>query len=360
MCRLCPVQSLCIAGSPVCGVCVCVGTYSRKVRTVARYLTQESVLCRVLFRVCVCVRVCPCSNYNENVDCYSAAMVLWYMCMADRPFGDLDADLIMAGAANGLRPELSCIERRHGKIMSAAIKNCWEADPAKRHSAEQLLEAMREQLQYIEAKKARRRLPASIYRWASSAANRVSAAIASSKKGPSLVHEGKLPDTAADAAHRPVDDAEGRVPHTASVQNRSFSDPWTREEERRGRAGMGGRAGGGERGSPASARRESSGSSLDKTSGSHASLGNLDGTNTTVTTTGTWSLDNTNNSVTTNNTANTNNLDGTANSTVSVLSASDDWFSQVAQERQRAQSPASVEGDPVTKMSRCKERGPRD
>jgi hypothetical protein len=45
-----------------------------------------------------------------------------------------------------------------------------------------------------------------------------------------------------------------------------------------------------------------------ETSGSHASLGNLDGTNTTVTTTGTWSLDNTNNSVTTNNTANTKSL----------------------------------------------------
>ena len=291
---------------------------------------QERVLCRVLFRVCVCV--CPCSNYNENVDCYSAAMVLWYMCMADRPFGDLDADLIMAGAANGLRPELSCIERRHGKIMSAAIKNCWEADPGKRHSAEQLLEAMREQLQYIEAMKARRRLPASIYRWASSAANRVSAAIASSKKG-------KLPDTAADAAHRPVADVEGGAAHTADVPSRSRSDPWTRKEERGGRAG-----GAGERGSPASAR-ESSGSSLDKTTGSH----NMDGTNTTVTSTATWSLDNTNNSVTTNSTANTNNLDGTANTAVSVRSTSDDWFSQVAQERQ-TQSPvtASVEGERQT------------
>ena len=250
-----------------------------------------SACCAVCAFLSVCVFVCPCSNYNENVDCYSAAMVLWYMCMADRPFGDLDADLIMAGAANGLRPELSCIERRHGKIMSAAIKNCWEADPAKRHSAEQLLEAMREQLQYIQSIKAHRSLPASIYRWASSAANRVSAAIASSKKGPSRAHEGKLPDAAADAAHRP---------------------------------------------------------SLDKTTGSHASLCNLDGTNTSVASTATWSLDNTNNSVTTNSTANTNNLDGTANTTVSVRSTSDDWFSQVAQERQTQSSvTASGEGEPT-------------
>jgi len=53
--------------------------------------------------------------------------------------------------------------------------------------------------------------------------------------------------------------------------------------------------------------------------------------------------------VTTNNTANTNNLDGTANTAVSVRSTSDDWFSQVAQERQ-TQSPvtASVEGERQT------------
>jgi len=177
------------------------------------------------------------SNYNENVDCYSAAMVLWYMCMADRPFGDLDADLIMAGAANGLRPELSSIERRHGKNMSDAIKSCWEADPAKRSSAEQLLDSMREQLKYIEDKKARRRLPATIYRWASAAANKVSAAIGSQKgKGGKIddpVHDRGGRGTAEDRAHKEIaaavprrgspserrDGSEGSLDSTASLDS---------------------------------------------------------------------------------------------------------------------------------------------
>ena len=59
-----------------------------------------------------------------------------------------------------------------------------------------------------------------------------------------------------------------------------------------------------------------------------------------MTTTGTWSLDTT---------TNTANLDGTANTTVSMRSAgsNDDWFSQVAQERQKesAAGAAAYSGD---------------
>ena len=207
-------------------------------------------------------------------------MVLWYMCMADRPFGDLDADLIMAGAANGLRPELSSIERRHGKNMSDAIKSCWEADPAKRFSAEQLLDSMREQLKCIEDKKARRRLPATIYRWASAAANKVSAAIGSQKgKGGKIddpVHDRGGRGTAEDRAHKEIAAAVPR------------------------------------RGSP-SERRDGSEGSLDSTA----------------------SLDSTGGS-----------LDSTANSMRSAGS-NDDWFSQVAQERQKesAAGAAAYSGD---------------
>ena len=48
--------------------------------------------------------------------------------MADKPFGDIDAELIMVGAKSGLRPDLSSIERRHGKHLADTIKSCWEAD----------------------------------------------------------------------------------------------------------------------------------------------------------------------------------------------------------------------------------------
>ena len=117
------------------------------------------------------------SSYNEKVDCYSAAMILWYMCMADPPFGDLEAELIMAGARGGLRPELASVERRHGSVMARTIESCWEADARQRYSAEQLLEQMRQHLALVETKQIRSRsLPgSSVYRWASSAASHVAA-----------------------------------------------------------------------------------------------------------------------------------------------------------------------------------------
>jgi serine/threonine protein kinase len=237
------------------------------------------------------------SNYNEKVDCYSAAMILWYMCMADPPFGDLSADLIMQGAAGGLRPDLSSIRRRHGDTMANTIQECWEADPAKRFSAETMLRCMRGHLDAMEATKARRRLPSlrgsSILQWASSAASKLSHAPSalfrrSSGAGPSpkAKEQGAKSTVRADkrvlvdvAAHEQLVDVAAHEQHAAHPA-------WMRSR---------------------------SGLSAD---------GGMDGTNTT---TGTWSLDNTTNTQMS--------LDNTAQTTTSVRSDSDDWFSQVTDER---------------------------
>ena len=52
--------------------------------------------------------------YDERVDVYSAGMVLWFMCMGERPFGDMRCDLVVVGTAQGLRPDLYCVRQRAG------------------------------------------------------------------------------------------------------------------------------------------------------------------------------------------------------------------------------------------------------
>ena len=230
------------------------------------------------------------SCYNENVDCYSAAMVMWYICMADKPFGDLDADLIMAGAANGLRPDLASIERRHGQHMAETIRMCWDGDPTTRADANTLLERMRLQVQHVnEAKARRRKLPSvpvtKIYKWASTAACKL-------------------------FGSRPAKDGVCTAPADAQA---SSQESQARPVSARAAAVV---AAEDEVNTPLH-RQHATG----EVSFQSASPG-LDNTNVTATTTGTWSLDTT---------ANNWSLDNTAQTTTSVRSA-DDWFSQVASE----------------------------
>jgi len=217
------------------------------------------------------------SSYNEKVDCYSAAMVLWYMCVADQPFGDLDADLIMAGARSGLRPDVSCILRRHGQLMADTITKCWESNPIQRFSAEKLLECMREHFIFIdEKKKSRGGLPgASIYRWASSAAKNMFRRDSSKQNA----HEDTCSHPVSPSVDRMHTDLRGETHPTA--------------HRRCGGQGV---------------------DSLDNTN-----TFSLDNTNTT---TGTWSLDTTTNSLPSldNTTNSLRSLDNTGKTTTSVRS----------------------------------------
>ena len=267
---------------------------------------------------------------------------MWYMCMADKPFGDLDADLIMAGAASGLRPETMSIERRHGTIMADTIKCCWEADPAKRYCAEQLLDKMREQLSYIEKRKANRRhLPnvpvGSLYRWASTAASKIFKRSGSEKgacKGGVFADEATHPKPmqGGDSHAMPVLSQDEFVDEQAQPPLPDWHLPQAKSEH------VGTRT---QSDLPQEHARASSQLWMGKNRGGCKGRSSwqsyLDSTNTT---TGTWSLDTTNN---------TCNLDGTANTVTSVKS-NDDWFSQLGQDpdakaRSRQPSPAQAQED---------------
>jgi len=48
-------------------------------------------------------------SYNEKVDIYSAACLVWYMVMGKRPLGDLPVETMMSGVTRGLRPDLFAV-----------------------------------------------------------------------------------------------------------------------------------------------------------------------------------------------------------------------------------------------------------
>lgn len=58
------------------------------------------------------------SSYDEKVDVYSAASIVWYLCMGEHPFGDLKTETVMKGVCQGLRPDLFSVERRNGQKVA--------------------------------------------------------------------------------------------------------------------------------------------------------------------------------------------------------------------------------------------------
>eukprot|EP00286_Rhodomonas_abbreviata_P020983 CAMPEP_0181301042 /NCGR_PEP_ID=MMETSP1101-20121128/7212_1 /TAXON_ID=46948 /ORGANISM="Rhodomonas abbreviata, Strain Caron Lab Isolate" /LENGTH=416 /DNA_ID=CAMNT_0023406319 /DNA_START=79 /DNA_END=1329 /DNA_ORIENTATION=- len=87
------------------------------------------------------------STYNEKVDIYSAGMIMWFMCMGERPFGDLSGELVTVGTCKGLRPDVSSIQSRKGVVgamMAAIVEKCWATNPDERLSGDELARAVKE------------------------------------------------------------------------------------------------------------------------------------------------------------------------------------------------------------------------
>jgi serine/threonine protein kinase len=52
-------------------------------------------------------------SYDEKVDIYSSAMIMWYIAMDQRPFDRVPADLVARQACKtGLRPSLDGVKNR--------------------------------------------------------------------------------------------------------------------------------------------------------------------------------------------------------------------------------------------------------
>jgi len=88
-------------------------------------------------------------SYNEKVDIYSAACLVWYMVMGKRPLGGLPVETMMSGVTRGLRPDLFAFERKVGADVSKLVSEGWAGDPTLRPSAEQMVGRVKEMRQTV-------------------------------------------------------------------------------------------------------------------------------------------------------------------------------------------------------------------
>jgi len=73
-------------------------------------------------------------NYNEKVDIYSFAMVLFEMIGQEIPFDDLEPCEVLVQAVRGARPDLEAIPPWIPADLVALMKQCWGPQPSKRPS----------------------------------------------------------------------------------------------------------------------------------------------------------------------------------------------------------------------------------
>jgi len=127
------------------------------------------------------------SVYDEKVDIYSAAMIIWFMAIGERPYGDLDGEVVSYGARQGLRPDLKGVRKR-SHVLAQAVQACWSANPGDRWSAQKLVDEIKGAKMEVKQKafssksikgKVRR-----VKSWFSSAALRILHAGSGAGKGP--------------------------------------------------------------------------------------------------------------------------------------------------------------------------------
>jgi len=85
--------------------------------------------------------------FNTKADIYSLGVVLWELCTADTPFTDLAFNYQVEEAViAGDRPLIPSQSTSEGYAYAHLIEWCWQSDPEKRPTAEQVL-AMLEEIQ---------------------------------------------------------------------------------------------------------------------------------------------------------------------------------------------------------------------
>lgn len=79
--------------------------------------------------------------YNEKVDVYSFAIVLWELCALQKPFAGMSvADHYREVITGGVRPPL---DSRWPTALQHLLQACWQEDPDRRPSILEAKEALR-------------------------------------------------------------------------------------------------------------------------------------------------------------------------------------------------------------------------
>lgn len=74
------------------------------------------------------------NSYDEKVDVYSFAMILYEVICCNVPFGDLEASDAACAAVNGQRPSLEDVPRSCPEKLRMLMTTCWNQEPGRRPS----------------------------------------------------------------------------------------------------------------------------------------------------------------------------------------------------------------------------------
>lgn len=81
-------------------------------------------------------------NYDEKVDVYSFAMVMFELLCQEMPFEDLEGDKVLKAAMAGMRPDLEAVPPTTPPDMTTLMEQCWAQKPIERPSFEHICSAL--------------------------------------------------------------------------------------------------------------------------------------------------------------------------------------------------------------------------
>lgn len=86
--------------------------------------------------------VCHGQSYNEKVDVYAFALLLWQICALHKPFAGMsEADHFRNVVEGGMRPPL---DSRWPQGLVAVMQACWQGDANRRPSIVEARQALRQ------------------------------------------------------------------------------------------------------------------------------------------------------------------------------------------------------------------------
>jgi serine/threonine protein kinase len=82
------------------------------------------------------------ATYDEKVDVYSFAMILFEMICREVPFADEDPEAIGPMAVQGIRPDMEAVPQHCCETVISLMTACWDGQPCSRPSFSQILEIL--------------------------------------------------------------------------------------------------------------------------------------------------------------------------------------------------------------------------
>ena len=80
-------------------------------------------------------------DYDQKVDVYSMAMIFWYMAQGERPFEQVEPQLIsMLASTRGLRPDVKAL---HWTALEDLVERMWENDPKLRPECTEIVAVLK-------------------------------------------------------------------------------------------------------------------------------------------------------------------------------------------------------------------------